>query len=171
MGPKKGILSVLVMLGSVQGLSACPSLEYDLNDAVLAVTPEGQAESTLSHEPGRSEVRITPPVDGAFTATFSYLDPHSELRIGVEDGELVEGASLSFPLDAERATLRVDYQGLSLDAAAAEAEGLLTIERLDVGDDRVSFRASFQGTLLTGDGAKAAASGYIDAIYDGASER
>ena len=163
------MLVMLVALGSALWLSACPSLDYDLNDAVLAVTPEGQTESTLSHEPGRSEVRITPPVGGVFTATFSYLDPHSELRIGIEDPALTEGASLSFPLDPQRATLLVDYQGLQLGATPAEAEGLLTNERLDLGEDRVSFRASFQGTLLTGDGDKAAASGFIDASYDGAS--
>ncbi|MFH1812350.1 MAG: hypothetical protein ABIJ09_26675 [Pseudomonadota bacterium] len=164
------LLGALAFAGAL-GLTACPTLDYDLNDAELAITPEGETESTLTHQPGRSEVRITPPIDGTFTATFSYLDPRTELRIGIEDKDLAENSNLPFPLDAQRATLQIEYQDATLRAASEGTQGFVTIERLDVGEDRVSFRASFQGTLLSEDGSKAATSGFIDAIYEGSSER
>lgn len=145
---------------------ACPGLDYDLNDAVLSITPEGETELTLTHDPGLSEVRVTPPVDQSFTATFSNLDPVAELSIAIEDAAaLAEQTDLEMPLDASLAVLNVRFEDRDYRADSSQAQGYLTIERLELSEDSVSFRASFQGSLLDDSGNKAAVNGYLDAIY------
>ncbi len=159
------LLAVLSLLLSVQ---ACTALDYDMNDAVLSITPEGQAEQTLSHDPGLSEIRVTPPVDQSFTATFAYLDPAAELIIAVEDASALSGQrDIAIPLDSSLLSLRVQFADKDYRADLSDSEGFVTIERLDVSDNSVSFRASFQGSLLDEGGDKAAIDGYIDASYTG----
>lgn len=149
---------------------ACQALDYDMNDAVLSITPEGEAQQTLSHDPGLSEIRVTPPADQGFTASFTYLDPSAELVIAIEDASALEEQSdISMPLDASLLSMRVQFADKDYRADLGGCQGYLTIERLEVGADSVSFRASFQGSLLDDNGAKAAVDGYLDASYTGES--
>lgn len=147
------------------GLWSCSAIEDDLGDAALEITPEGGTETMLTHQPGRSEVRVTPPTQGSFVASFVYLDPAAAFDITIEDPAVAEQQDLSFPLDPAQAGLEVRFEEQRFTAAAG-AEGSLTIERLDMVDDSsVSFRAVFQGTLIASDGAKAVVNGFIDAVY------
>lgn len=158
-----GLLAILTMLAA----AGCAALEYDGNDAFLEITPEGDTEQILQHQPGRSEVRVTPPAAGYFTATFIYLDPHAEVSVSVDSEEVGEQEDLSFPLDSERVDLEVEFGEGRFLASGEQAQGVLTVERLDLESGRVSFRCVFHGTLVGAEGTKAAVSGFIDAIQEG----
>jgi len=150
-------------------VAGCDGFDYDLNDAILEITPEGATESVLQHEPGRSEVRISAPARGFFTATFIYHDPRVELSISVDAEEVAEREDLTFPIDEERLQLEVEFGDEAFSAAAEGAQGAISIERLDQEGERVSFRSAFHGTLVAEDGSKAAVNGFIDALQDDAS--
>ena len=159
---------VLLMGMALLAFSACQALDYDMNDAVLSITPEGELQQSLTHDPGLSEVRITPPVNQGFTASFAYLDPSAELVIAIEDASaLSEQSDIAMPFDTSLLSLRVQFADKDYRADLNDSQGYITIERLELGDDSVSFRASFQGSLLDESGAKAAVDGYIDASYTG----
>lgn len=147
----------------------CPALDYDAGDAILEITPEGATQTVLTHEPGRSEVRITPPAGGRFTASFVYLDPRAEVQITIEDSSSAEQRDFVFPLDAHDGSLDIQFGEHKFGAGDAIAQGSLTVERLDADDESISFRGIFQGTLLTGSGERAAVDGFIDAQYTSSS--
>ena len=160
----KLLVSSLLAVASAL-LPGCPALDYDAGDAVLEITPEGATQTVLTHEPGRSEVRITPPAGGRFTATFVYLDPRAEVQITIEDSASAVQRDFVFPLDAHDGTLEIQFGEKKFGADAATAQGSLTVERLDADDENISFRGIFQGTLMTGSGDRAAVDGFIDAQY------
>ncbi|MBN2361212.1 MAG: hypothetical protein JXR83_17285 [Deltaproteobacteria bacterium] len=154
------------LLAVACGLGAsCPALEYDASDAVLEITPEGATQTVLAHEPGRSEVRITPPAGGRFTASFVYLEPRAEVGITLQDSTDDAQRDLVFPLAAEDGALVIQFSDKKFGADVAAAQGTLTVERLDSDGESISFRGIFQGTLLTSAGERAAVDGFIDAQY------
>ena len=136
-------------------------------DASVRVTPMGGTETAFNHAQGRSEVSITPPAGGIFTASFVHNDPSLALSIRVDSHAVEEGDLVRFPLGGTVSNndllVQLDYQGRTYRSDTGSASGDMTFEVLQVTDETVDFRGSFNVVLATTDGTTATVIGFLEA--------
>lgn len=136
-------------------------------DASVRITPSGGTQQSFDHEAGRSEIQVTPPAGGTFTASFTYQDPSMQLSIRVDGNHVAEGARVTFPVQSPYTTadmlMTLSFQGRTYSSDQPGAGGDITLEILKVTEDAVDFRGSFNVTLAAQDGTTAAVVGFLEA--------
>jgi hypothetical protein len=166
-------LAVALAAWALHGACVPSSNNAQQGDASVRVTPADGTETAFNHAQGRSQVSVTPPEGGVFTAVFVHNDPAMTLSLRVDSNAVKEGDLVRFPLGGgvtnNDLLVQVDYQGRSYRSDQGLARGDLSFEILQVAEEGVDFRGTFNLVLATSDGTTAAVVGFLEA-HEGAAE-
>lgn len=127
---RSALVGALLVLGCDGG-----DLE-DEGSADVTFTRDGEEPLRLVHDPERSSVSITPPVEGAVELTFEYQDPQVTLTVAFDADDIAEGDEVSLPvqdpLTGESLSLEVLWGEGAYDSGLAGAAGTVLFDLLEV---------------------------------------
>ncbi len=152
-------------------VSGCTPGPLDSAAADVTLTLGDQTPLRLIHEPGLSEVRLTPPVGGVVELSFTYNDPLVDVTLRTNADEVSEGAIVTLPVEPSVLSLTVLYDDVEyrsdLSASAlidVGASGTIELQALLVDDETgaADVSALIDATLVSSDNAELRVEGFVE---------
>ena len=130
----------------------CAPFDLDSGTAEVEIQRGDEEVLVLIHDPTKSQVALTPPVDGEVELAFTYQDPLVSVILRVNGNQVASGERVDLPADANTLLLSVVFDDAEF-VSTAGASGSVDVETLVIEEEAGSaeLRASFDATLVATD--------------------
>jgi|GEM_PF-3582403 len=141
-------------------------------DAQVTISTTLMESADVRFDAARGQLDVTPPAAGYFTVSFVNNDPALTVQLRVNSNGIREGDQISFPLNAftdSDIRMTVVFGGRTYATDRPAPQGTVYFQQLQVADNTVDVRASFDLRLGSDTMDTATLTGFVEGHQGSAS--